>query len=148
MKLTKILVPVDFSEEGGRALAGAGDLAQLARAALVLLHVVENVGSSPKGTGKVAAPLVAGTKQELELARGRLAELARTLPAGLAVASEVLVAPSVPHAINDAAARLGCDAIALSTHGRTGFRRMVIGSMTEAVLRGARVPVLVFPRQD
>jgi nucleotide-binding universal stress UspA family protein len=38
--------------------------------------------------------------------------------------------------------------IALSSHGRSGFRRLVMGSVAEAVLRHARVPVLVFPRQE
>ncbi|HXI36431.1 MAG TPA: universal stress protein, partial [Burkholderiales bacterium] len=63
-------------------------------------------------------------------------------------AVEVRVAPSVALAIVDEAAQLGCDLIALSSHGRSGFRRLVLGSVTEAVLRRARMPVLVFPRQE
>lgn len=39
----------------------------------------------------------------------------------------------------------GCDLIAMSTHGRTGFRRFILGSTTEKVARQAACPVLAFP---
>ena len=39
----------------------------------------------------------------------------------------------------------GCDLIAMSTHGRSGFRRFWLGSVTEKVARHAPCPVLVFP---
>jgi nucleotide-binding universal stress UspA family protein len=40
------------------------------------------------------------------------------------------------------------DLIAMSTHGRTGFRHLVLGSVAEAVLRRSTVPVVVFPRPE
>ncbi|MFT5462408.1 MAG: nucleotide-binding universal stress UspA family protein [Planctomycetota bacterium] len=40
------------------------------------------------------------------------------------------------------------DLIALSSHGRSGFRRLVLGSVTEQILRHTSVPVMVFPRKD
>ncbi len=148
MKMRKILVPLDFSEEGERALEAVGELAATTHATVVLLHVIENVGVAPQGAGSAAPILLAGTKEELELARKALEARRKRFPAGVEVKGEALVAPSVPHAINDFAAKNACDVIALSTHGRTGFRRMIMGSVAEAVLRGARVPVLTFPRQS
>lgn len=51
---------------------------------------------------------------------------------------------SVAHAIHDAAAVQGAGAIAMATHGRGGFKRMVLGSVTDEVLRGSAIPVLVY----
>ena len=147
MKIRKILLPIDFSEEGERALKAVGELAAVTHASVVLLHVIENVGIAPIGEAAPAPILLPGTTQELELSRKALEERRKRFPAGVEVATDALVAPSVPHAINDYAAKKGCDVIALSTHGRSGFRRMIMGSVAEAVLRGARVPVLAFPRQ-
>lgn len=48
--------------------------------------------------------------------------------------------------IGDPASRIleaGADLIAMSTHGRSGFRRWVLGSVTEKVLRAASVPMLI-----
>jgi len=145
MQFRKILVPIDFSSEGERAMKGIAELAPLLRATVVLLHVVENVGVAPAGKAPAYLP---GTREELELVRAKLAERRAQFPSGIEVAAEAIVAPSVSHAINDYAVQKGCDVIALSTHGRTGFRRMIMGSIVEAVLREARVPVLAFPRQS
>lgn len=42
----------------------------------------------------------------------------------------------------------GVDLIALSTHGRTGWRRLVLGSVAESILRHATVPVMAFPAKE
>lgn len=111
----------------------------------MLLHVVENVGIPPAAAH---GPYVPGTKQELELAERELGQRRARFPADVAVETRTLVAPSVAHAIADYASENRCDVIALSTHGRSGFRRLVMGSVAEAVLRHARVPVWVFPRAE
>lgn len=148
MSFRKILLPTDFSSEGERATKTVAELASATRATVVLLHVVENVGSAPVGAKFPAPPLLAGTKEELELAKKQLAERRAKFPPGVEVVTDTIVGPSVPHVINDYAVQKGCDVIALSTHGRTGFRRMIMGSVAEAVLRGALVPVLIVPRQS
>lgn len=148
MDFRKILLPTDLSAEGERAFQVVLALARERRAMVVLLHVVENVGVAPVGETFPAPSYLPGTKQELERARALLAEHRKQFPAGVEVVTEALVAPSVPHAIVDYATQNGCDLIALSSHGRSGFRRLIMGSVAEAVLRAARVPVLVFPRQE
>ncbi|BAH39801.1 MAG TPA: universal stress protein [Gemmatimonas aurantiaca] len=55
---------------------------------------------------------------------------------------------SVARAVQDAAGDQGAGAIAMATHGRGGFKRLVLGSVTDEVLRGAKVPVLVYRKQD
>lgn len=147
MQIRKILVPIDFSSEGERAMKGVAELAAAVRAKVILLHVVENVGAPPVGGTFPPPALLPGTREELALAQKQLAERRARFPAGVEVQVEAVVGPSVAHTINDYALEKGCDVIALSTHGRTGFRRMLVGSIAEAVLRGASVPVLAFPRQ-
>lgn len=146
MPYQKILLPTDLSTEGERALTSAAVLARQGGARLALLHVIENVGSAPVGSVPVV-PYLPGTEQEIARATRLLEERARML-SGLPVDVDVIVAPSVPHAIADYARAHGFDMIALSSHGRTGFRRLVLGSVTEALLRQARVPVLVIPRPE
>jgi nucleotide-binding universal stress UspA family protein len=55
------------------------------------------------------------------------------------------VAGYCPAAIYEAAAREGADLIVISTHGRTGLRRELIGSVAEGTVRHAACPVLVVP---
>ena len=148
MSFRKILLPTDLSTEGERAFKVVAPLARAGKSTVVVLHVIENVGVAPVGASSPAPSYLPGTKQEIERARALLAERRKAFPAGVEVATEVLVAPSVPHAIADYAAQNGCDLIALSSHGRSGFRRLIVGSVAEAVLRSARVPVLVVPRQE
>jgi len=144
MSIRKILLPTDLSEESRRAFAPAAALALQLGASLVLLHVVENVGCTPS-SAPAAPTYLPGTSEELERARSVLAEAARSLP-GVPVETDVLVGPEVVHAIADYASERGFDLIVLSSHGRTGFRRLVTGSVTASLLRAARIPVLVVPR--
>lgn len=55
---------------------------------------------------------------------------------------------SVAHAVQDAVGDQSACVIAMATHGRSGFKRLVLGSVTDEVLRGAKVPVLVYRQQD
>ncbi|MEZ4310342.1 MAG: universal stress protein [Polyangiaceae bacterium] len=56
----------------------------------------------------------------------------------------------LPRSHPGALAALGADAIVMGTHGRTGVRRLLLGSVAERVLRRAKVPVIVVrdPDQD
>jgi nucleotide-binding universal stress UspA family protein len=148
MPFKKILLPTDLSAEGERAFQAVSELARALHSSVVLLHVVENAGAPPVGSTFPRPSLLPGTTQELERANKHMSERKARFPAGVEVTCAALVGPSVPHAIADYAVQQGCDAIALSTHGRTGFRRLVMGSVAEAVIRHARVPVLAFPRQE
>jgi len=146
MLLQKILLPTDLSKEGERAFPAIDELACQSQAEVVLLHVIENVGAHPLPAQRTAPTLLAGTKEEIARVEPLLRERAERFKAR--TRCEVVVAPSVAHAVCDFAVAHGVSAIAVSSHGRSGFRRLVMGSVAEAVLRGSRVPVLVFPRQE
>jgi nucleotide-binding universal stress UspA family protein len=151
-EIRRVLVPCDLSENSGRAVAWACSL--LARGGtLQLLHVaVPYVPLAPDFGGYV--PLPAPTADELaEQAaeirtklRGLVPELAadRNIEAQF----EVVSAFDAATAIVQAAERLESDAICLTTHGRSGISRALMGSVAESILRRAHVPVLVItPRR-
>lgn len=127
-RLRRVLVPTDFSPAAAAALPHAYGLAGPVGAQVVLLHVLPR------------------TADQLELA-GALARLRELVPldapAGVATESEVVVGDEPADAITDAAARLGADYVVLSSHGRAGLRRLLLGSVAEAVMRRSTRPVLV-----
>jgi nucleotide-binding universal stress UspA family protein len=70
-------------------------------------------------------------------------EAARLRREGYEVRTEVLMHPQPARAILDRAGEVGADLIAMGTHGRSGLGRLALGSVTDKVLRGADIPVLV-----
>jgi universal stress protein A len=129
-----ILAPTDFSEYANQAVTAAFELAQTFEAKLSLLHVIE----VPAYAIEVALPL-----EELE--RDARRELALLLPAADAAHVEVtrLVNMGVPYQrIVETATAESVDLIIMATHGRTGLRHLVLGSVAERVVRLAPCPVL------
>ena len=63
---------------------------------------------------------------------------------GLRVTTSVAVDAQAGHGILSEADAVGCDLIAMATHGRSGMGRMVLGSAADKVLRGTHVPLLLF----
>ena len=146
MKLRHILVPSDLSDESLRACLGLRDLVtEVSR--VTLLHVVEDLQTIPHGSP--FAPLQSSPDLSGELAKAheRLAEQRASLPTGPEIAIEVIAAPKLGPGIAEYAKEHEVDLIALSTHGRTGFRHLALGSVAEAVLRHSTIPVLCFPRK-
>jgi nucleotide-binding universal stress UspA family protein len=84
--------------------------------------------------------LSAGDRDKLTTELRRF--LAVDEPIGVPVTCEVVDAPNVHHEIIAQANRLPADLIVMGTHGRSGFQRLLLGSVTEKVLRTARPPVL------
>ncbi len=146
MEFSHILLPVDFSEEARRVFPMALKLSKASGARITLLHVVPDVQVAPHGA-TFAPPLGSpAMAAETESARKQL-EAHRGLLAGAAqVDAHVLVAIDPARAIADFAASHKCDLILTSTHGRTGFRHFMLGSVAEGILRRAAVPVMSIPR--
>ena len=148
MKIQKVLLTTDLSEEAERPYGAVAELARQTGAAVTLLHVVEDVTIAPHGA-PLAPPLHSpDLPRQLEQAREVLADHASRFGDRVPVETDVISATKVGDAIAKYAADHGFDLLAISTHGRTGFRRMVMGSVAEIVLRHAKTPVLVFPRHE
>lgn len=143
MNVRQILCPVDFSEHSTHALEQATRLAGWYGARLAVLHVRPTVVPHPDmpAGGAVAPWLVA----ELEALRQRvMAACGAAVAAGVTVESLTTAGEPV-HDILACAATLPADLIVLGTHGLSGFQHLVLGSVTEKVLRKASCPVLTVP---
>jgi nucleotide-binding universal stress UspA family protein len=141
----RILVATDFSEYADRALSVAIDYAIQLGAAIDLVHVytvpmpiASSVAGAPLPTPLLRPDELIGIQRQLDL----LAERARTAGVDCLTAA-VEGDPTVQ--ILAEAQKLSADLIVMGTHGRTGVRRVIFGSVAENVLRKASSPVLVVP---
>jgi nucleotide-binding universal stress UspA family protein len=137
MKLDKILVPLDGSTLAEAALRKALDLTADEAAMISLLRATE---AYPRlGADPVDAQVMAVREAEEYLAAvvRRLKRRGRTR-----VETHVWYGPAAA-AIVEAAATQKADLIVMSTHGRSGLGRLILGSVTESVLRGTTVPILI-----
>jgi nucleotide-binding universal stress UspA family protein len=145
MSWKTILVPHDFSASANHAAALARDEAKLHGGRIVLLHVIDlphQLGGTevviPPDTG---APIpikdyaVASAEQHL----GDLAE--RLTKDGTTVTTFVRVGNPVDEILRFADDEKA-DLIVMGTHGRTGIRHLIAGSVAERVVRASKVPVL------
>jgi nucleotide-binding universal stress UspA family protein len=148
MKPKHVLLTTDLSEDAWRALAPVADLASSTGARVTILHVVYMLRGTSLGA-EVGEPIgLPDYERDRASALTVLDERVAGLPAGLDITTRVTVGTNVAESIVRTAKDIGADLIALSTHGRTGFRRLVVGSVAEEVLRRAHVPVLCFPLRD
>ncbi len=141
-----ILIASDLSEESLRPFDTVIRLAQQWGSRITLLHVVQELTSPPLGAPLMPPITSPELPEELARARKALTKLADSLGGSVPVEAVVVSGSQVPLAINEFAEEHGVDLIAISTHGRTGWRHLALGSVAEAVLRHSEVPVLSFPR--
>ena len=142
--MKRVLVPTDFSEHADRALAVAIGFAKPLGATIDLLHVYAlpmPIVSSMAG----AVPPPLPTPDDLMSIQQRIDELAkRVRNAGL----ECRTAIEQGHPPVEIVARsrnINADLLVMGTHGRSGIRRVIFGSVAEEVLRRISVPILLVP---
>lgn len=137
----RVLVPLDGSELAESILPFLLNIAGPLDMAVVLLHVLEPVPPmAVEGTRQFVVDDLQKRRQD---AREYLAPIAASLRArGVSADCEVRVGRA-DEAILTAARDTGTDLIAMSTHGRSGFGRLLFGSVAEQVLRQADVPVFL-----
>jgi universal stress protein A len=141
MNIQRILAPTDFSELSKQGLTSALELAEAFGAKLLLVHVVEPPPYPVEGI--VPSPLGATLLDDLE--RQASNDLTQMLPEArrskVEVARRVVV--GVPYRkIVEVAEEEKSDLIIMTTHGRTGLSHLVMGSVTEKIVRTAPCPVL------
>jgi nucleotide-binding universal stress UspA family protein len=146
MTFKHILLTTDLSSEAVRPIETITELAKASGAKVTILHVVPDLQVIPHGAP--TAPLQSSPEvpREMEKATRELEAQRAALGDGFEVETAVTSHEDVAEGIARYAAQHDVDLIALSTHGRTGFRHLLIGSVAEAVLRHSPVPVLSFPR--
>lgn len=132
--INRILVPVDFSEASLESFDCAVDFAKRYEAQLLLLHVIEPI--------YYAVPIAEVLADQKAFARAELESLAKRL-AAREVVCHTLLRVGIPHLeIAEAARGNNVDMIVMTTHGRTGFSHVLMGSVAEKVVRTAECPVL------
>jgi nucleotide-binding universal stress UspA family protein len=148
--IQRILCPVDFSEFSRHALARAVAIARRQVAAVTVLHVVPV--QVPIVISQFAAPVsvpLSLTSAERDRARRELEDFVAPYRSNdVPIATMLVEASSVHGEIVAEAAHLRANLVVMGTHGRTGFQRLLLGSVTEKVLRTIRQPVLTVAAHD
>jgi len=136
-----ILVPVDFSPCSDHAVETAVALALKLDARITLMHAYA-VPVYPLPEGFVVAP--ADTTRELIASsqKGIDAQLARAQALGATKLETLLVEGAAVSEIHRVAAERGVDLIVMGTHGRSGLKHVLLGSVAEKVIRKAHCAVM------
>ncbi len=145
--LDKVLVPLDGSPCSEAVLPWVRQLVATGHAKVYLLRVLPGLdGGDVMYSGFVAVPYAVPTPEE----RAEMTDAAHTYLeqvaafAGEGADVQTLVRQGEPGREIVAAAReCGADLIAMSTHGRTGVGRLVMGSVADQVVRSAGLPVVL-----
>ncbi len=137
MKLDKMLVPLDGSKLAEQALTKALDIAEGDKPTFVLLRAAEAStwpGADPTGEQ------VRVVREAEEYLEGVKTALARK---GIRKVETCVWYGPPASAIVEAAGIAKADLIVMTTHGRSGIGRLILGSVAEAVLRGTSTPILL-----
>lgn len=149
VQMAHVLCPVDFSDHSRHALDHAATFARWYGAKITALYVHRLAPAefmAWPNVGLVSLPPMAMTEAQRADAHDALTEfVAGDRAAGVPIQTQVLEELSVASAIADQARRRGADLIAMGTHGRSGFERLLLGSVTEQIIRLAECPVLTVP---
>jgi nucleotide-binding universal stress UspA family protein len=148
--ITRILCPVDYSDSSRHALDHAIAMARWYRASITAVHVYEPLflPVPEVAVAGYAGPFEKTTPSRDLLMRGLKEEALAWLRSAtdMDLDVDVLIGAGSPvRAILDRARMLPADLIVLGTHGHIGFEHLVLGSVTEKILRQARCPVLTVP---
>ncbi|HEX5166989.1 MAG TPA: universal stress protein [Thermomicrobiales bacterium] len=148
----RLLVPIDGSERSARAAPLAAEIAQRSGGRLDLLHVVVPVAMSDLGSsmdpGYIPPEVYASMMDDLEAVAREDLEAARRVceQAGVDAALHRPIGTPVD-SICRLAEEAGADAIVLSTHGRGGASRVMMGSVATSVIHRCHIPVIIIPPQ-
>ena len=143
-----ILLTTDFSSEAERAYAPTLDLARKLGARVTVLHVVQDLLTIPHGA------MLAPPQHEPDLsllvdeAEERLTRLIAQLDTRVQVDGVVRTAENPAKEVAEFASEQQADFVAMASHGRSGLRRVLMGSFAETALHHLATPVIVFPPPD
>jgi nucleotide-binding universal stress UspA family protein len=146
-----LLVPHDFSASANHALAIARDEAKAHGAKILLLHVVDLPTQLKPDT--VIVPDASGAPINLKdyavtQAENHLNDLvARVAKDGVNATPFIRIGNAVDE-ITNFVSENGVDLIVMGTHGRSGLAHLLVGSVTERIVRMSKVPVLTIRHPD
>ncbi|TCT10136.1 universal stress protein [Paralcaligenes ureilyticus] len=145
----KILVAIDGSDVANGAFETALQLAKAEKAELLPLYVVEYPNIYDPGIGYDLTPIYEALRAEGD----RVAAEADACLKKEGIDGKARVADKFPSIrptasqIQDVADEFQADLVILGTHGRSGFKRLMLGSVAEAFIRQSTRPVLLIPQK-
>jgi nucleotide-binding universal stress UspA family protein len=135
-----ILVPTDLSEGAEQALDYACELGQKLGATV---HIVNVIGIPALGVPELGLALTSTMIDSILMEnQNALDKLVAARRDKATIGQVLLKTGDAKDTINQTAKELGADLLVMSTHGRRGISRALLGSITEAVVRTAPCPVL------
>jgi nucleotide-binding universal stress UspA family protein len=145
----RVVVPLDGSKVGESALPVIGRLAEKlapgAKVEVTLIGVITLLRHWVV-VGEASAP-VSYSEEELNIIKNRVTDYlnktGETLKSKGISVNILVTSGNAAEEILKVADKVKADLIAMSTHGRSGLRRLAFGSITDKVLRGSRIPVLM-----
>lgn len=147
MQIQRILCPIDFSDHSRRALDQAIAIARRYGATITAPHVFSPDPMAAYGPYPVVFEPVVLTPTDRDRLRDALETFVAVERAPGVVIRTALVEGTAAAEIVALAASLPADLIVMGTHGRSGFERLLLGSVAEKVLRKAGCPVLTVPKR-
>ena len=147
LPITKILCPTDFSEPSYKALETANELAKHFNAEIILIHILSPVFVYP---ATALAPGLSKVSEISDVDRDEMAykSLSMTLKEKVSesIKSRSIMGKGNPaEEIVRSAREEKADLIVIGTHGFTGWRHLILGSVAEKVVRLASCPVITIP---
>jgi len=142
LPIKKILVPTDFSEPAGEGFLRACELAEHFGAALIVVYVNEPLPTIPAGHGAPVFDMV-GYHNEMERrAKVRVQDITAVAEQTTVPMTPLVRRGRAAEEIAGTAEDHDVDLIVMATHGYSGWKKLILGSVTEKVVRMAPVPVL------
>lgn len=147
IEIRQILCPIDFSEFSRHALDHAVAIARRYDSTITVFHVCSVVPAPAYAPGTPLLPVTVPTPGDVEALLASMKRFVET-EVGLTAAMRFEIGEGdAASEILDRAGSIPCDLIVMGTHGRSGFDRLILGSVTEKVIRKATCPVLTVPRR-
>jgi nucleotide-binding universal stress UspA family protein len=148
LPIKKIISPTDFSELSDLGLKAAIELAEHFSAELLVVHVVAPLSA----VATSAAPAAHYLPEVMESIRNNAesslrGKMEKNVPNTLRSKS-IMLEGSPADEIGEYAKEVDADLIVIATHGQSGWRRFMFGSVTEKVMRLSKSPVLIIGPQE
>jgi nucleotide-binding universal stress UspA family protein len=141
----KILCPTDLSEPSYEGVSAAAAIAENLSAELILIHVVPHIYHG----GSTLVPSGFDTREYFnemkEIAQKNINDHIERYTSKNVSIRTIIKEGNAPDEIVKAAENEEVDLIVIATHGWTGWRRFMFGSVTEKVVRLSNLPVLTIP---
>lgn len=144
-QISNILVPVDVSDTTGSDILSSLEYASALSASVTLLYVFWLNEQAYDIPPKLLKNLITKSRQKLEsiALSGKKKLLKLKKNSKIDIKTEVINATNPGLAISWYARKMNCDMTIMNTHGRTGIKRLVLGSEAEKVIRESSCPVLI-----